>query len=90
MILTSTQAGIEGYEIRAYKGIAQGETWNELLCHAKELGANAVINTCFDDALDVETLFHGSAVVVRRRRSPGQLLRKPERHKGPKRSWSDG
>lgn len=64
MILTSTQARIEGYEIKAYKGIVQGETWNELLRHAEALGANAVINTCFDNALDVETVFHGSAVVV--------------------------
>ena len=64
MTLTSTQARIEGCRITAYKGIVQGETWNDLLRHAEKIGANAVLNTCFDDALDVDTLFHGAAVVI--------------------------
>jgi uncharacterized protein YbjQ (UPF0145 family) len=64
MILTSTQARIEGCWITAYRGTVQGETWKELLRHAEEIGANAVLNTCFDDALDVNTLFHGAAVVI--------------------------
>lgn len=66
MILTSTEGQIKGYWITAYKGIVQGQTWDELLRQAKEVGANAVLNTCFDDALDVDALFHGAAVVMRR------------------------
>jgi len=64
VVLTSTEARIEGCRITAYKGTVQGETWNELLRRAQEIGANAVLNTCFDDALDVDTLFHGAAVVI--------------------------
>ncbi len=64
VILTSPEARIEGYAITAYKGIVQGESWNELLRHAEELGANAILNTRFDNALDVDTLFHGTGVVV--------------------------
>src|SRR5215831_7495984 len=45
------------------RGVAQGETYPALLRDAEALGANAVLNTCFDDALDVETLYHGPAVV---------------------------
>lgn len=64
VVLTSTGARIEGWRITAYKGIVRGETWNELLRHAEEVGANAVLNTRFDNALDVDTLFHGAAVVI--------------------------
>ncbi|SPE33541.1 hypothetical protein SBA2_80056 [Acidobacteriia bacterium SbA2] len=28
------------------------------------MGANAIIGTCYDNALDVETLFHGAAVII--------------------------
>jgi uncharacterized protein YbjQ (UPF0145 family) len=66
MIATSTASRIGGYYIAAYKGTAQGESFNELLKSAKALGANAILNTCFDDALDVDTLFHGAAVVIER------------------------
>jgi uncharacterized protein YbjQ (UPF0145 family) len=55
---------IEGYRISEYKGTAQGATFEELLRHAATLGANAILNACYDDALDIETLYHGSAVVV--------------------------
>lgn len=66
MLLTSVGARIEGYSIAAYQGTVRGDTWNELLRRAAEIGANAVLNTCFDDALDVDTLLHGTAVVLRR------------------------
>jgi hypothetical protein len=62
--LATTQTHLDGYHITAYKGIAQGERYLALLCDAEALGANAVLNTCFDDALDVETLYHGAAVVI--------------------------
>ena len=62
--LATTQAHLDGYFITAYKGVAQGETYLALLRDAEALGANAVLNTCFDDALDVDTLFHGAAVVI--------------------------
>ena len=65
MITSTTQTRLEGYYVTAYKGIAQGETYLALLRDAEALGANAVLNTCFDDALDLETLYHGAAVVVR-------------------------
>jgi len=64
MIAVAT-AHIEGYCITAYKGIAHGETCLALLQDAEGLGANAVLNTCFDNALDIETLYHGAAVVIR-------------------------
>jgi len=66
MIAVTTEARLEGYQIAAYKGTAQGATFADLLRHAEALGANAILNTCYDDALDVETLFHGAAVVVER------------------------
>jgi uncharacterized protein YbjQ (UPF0145 family) len=64
MIAVTTGCWIEGYQIVAYKGTAQGATFDELLKDAEALGANAILNTCFDDALDVDTLFHGAAVVI--------------------------
>lgn len=64
MIAVTTASRIEGYQIVAYKGRAQGVTFEELLKSTESLGANAVLNTCFDDAIDVDTLFHGTAVVV--------------------------
>ncbi|HEY6293232.1 MAG TPA: hypothetical protein VI455_16900 [Terriglobia bacterium] len=65
MITSTTQTQLEGYYVTAYKGIAQGETYLALLRDAEALGANALLNTCFDDALDLEMLYHGAAVVVR-------------------------
>jgi len=77
VVLTSTEARIEGCRITAYKGTVRGETWNELLRRAQEIGANAVLNTCFDDALDVDTLFHGAAVVIEPLPSPAAHGRCP-------------
>jgi uncharacterized protein YbjQ (UPF0145 family) len=65
MIVVTTASRIEGYHVAAYKGTAQGENFDELLKCAESLGANAILNTCFDDALDVDTLFHGAAVVIK-------------------------
>ena len=64
MIAVTTETRLEGYQIAAYKGTAQGATFADLLRHADSLGANAILNTCYDDALDAETLFHGAAVVI--------------------------
>jgi uncharacterized protein YbjQ (UPF0145 family) len=64
MIAVTTETRLEVYEIAAYKGTAQGATFADLQRHAEALGANAILNTCYDDALDVETLFHGAAVVI--------------------------
>ena len=64
MIAVTTETRLEGYQIVAYKGTAQGATFADLLRHAEALEANAILNTCYDDALDVETLFHGAAVVI--------------------------
>ncbi len=65
MILTTTEVQIEGYWITACKGIVQGQTSDELLRDAEHIGANAILNTCFDDALDVDTSFHGAGVVLK-------------------------
>jgi hypothetical protein len=88
VILTSTEVQIQGYWITAYKGIVQAPTWDDLLRNAEHIGANAVLNTCFDDALDVDTLFHGYAVVLKRERSSrGALLGPiPRRNRQPLRS----
>ena len=58
MIAVTTGSAIEGYRISQYKRTAQGATFDELLRHATTLGANAVLNACYDDALDIETLYH--------------------------------
>ncbi|HTV55557.1 MAG TPA: hypothetical protein VMI06_11660 [Terriglobia bacterium] len=65
MIAVTTGCWIEGYQIVAYKGTAQGATFDELLKDAEALGANAILNTCYDNALDVDTLFHGAAVIIK-------------------------
>jgi uncharacterized protein YbjQ (UPF0145 family) len=64
MMMATTASRIEGYNVVAYKGTAQGETFEKLLKGAETLGANAILNTCYDDALDVDTLFHGAAVII--------------------------
>ncbi len=64
MIAVATASRIEGYQIAAYRGMAQGATFNELLNNAEDLGANAVLNTCYDHALDVNTLFQSAAVII--------------------------
>jgi hypothetical protein len=66
MIVTTTASRIGGYYIAAHKGTAQGENFDEPLKSAEALGPNAILNTCFDDTLDVDTLFHGAAVVIER------------------------
>jgi len=62
--IATAQTHLDGYYITAYKGIAQGTTYLALLRDAEALGANAVLNTCFDDALGVDTAYHGAAVVI--------------------------
>jgi hypothetical protein len=62
--LSTTQTHVDGFQATAYKVIAQGETYPALLRDAEALGANAVLNSCFDGSLSVETLFHGAAVVI--------------------------
>ncbi len=48
----------------AYRGIAQVTTFEELQSSAEARGANAILNSCYDNALDVDTLFRGAAVVI--------------------------
>ncbi len=64
MILVTTATAIEGYSVAGSKGTAQDATFTELLNSADSLGANTILNTCYDDALDVDTLFHGAAVII--------------------------
>jgi uncharacterized protein YbjQ (UPF0145 family) len=64
MIFATTASSIEGYQIVAFKGTAQSATFEGLLSKTEDLGANAVLNVCYDNTLSADTLFHGSAVVV--------------------------
>jgi len=64
MIAVTIGSKFQGFQITGYKGTACGATFDELLHNAERMGANAIIGTCYDDALDVETLFHGAAVVI--------------------------
>jgi len=57
---------LEGYRLTGYKGTAHGVTFDELLRHAEALGANAILDACYDDTLDTEILYHGAAVVIER------------------------
>lgn len=78
MIAITTASRIEGYQIMAYKGTAQGATFDDLLKNAEALGANAVLNTCYDNALGVDTFFHGTAVVIELVKPPVGTLMNPE------------
>ena len=64
MVAVTIGSEFQGFRITGYKGTASGTTFDELLQHAECMGANAIIGTCYDNALDVETLFHGAAVVI--------------------------
>ncbi|HEV2419980.1 MAG TPA: hypothetical protein VGX94_19460 [Terriglobia bacterium] len=65
MIAVTAAPTLEGYQVVVYKGVARSETFEELQRNAESLGANAILNICYDGALDVDTLFHGAAVVIR-------------------------
>ena len=64
MIAVTTASTIEGYQVMAYKGTAQG--------------ANAVFDTCYDDALGIDTLYHGAAVVIEPVKPFVETLMNPE------------
>jgi len=64
MVAVTIGINVQGFRITGYKGIACGVTFHELVQHAESIGANAIISTCYDNALDIETLFHGAAVVI--------------------------
>jgi uncharacterized protein YbjQ (UPF0145 family) len=64
MILVTTASEIDGYRIVAVKGIAQGATFEEMLRHAEALGANAIVNADYDNALGGEAVYHGKAQKV--------------------------
>lgn len=64
MIFASTAPSIEGHRIIGYKGTVQAATFEDLLNSTEALGANAVLNICYDNALSADTQFHGSAVVI--------------------------
>lgn len=70
MIFATTASSIEGYQIIGYKGAAQGLTFEDLLNSTEALGANAVLNVCYDNAVSTDTLFHGTAVVIEPRPAP--------------------
>ena len=64
MVAVTIDSNVQGFRITGYKGTASGATFDKLIQHAESMGANAIIGTCYDNALDVETLFHGAAVVI--------------------------
>ena len=73
LMLVTARSNLEGYQVATYKGIAQGPTLKELVREARALGANAILSTCYDNALDIETLYHGTAVIL----EPSSLFRRP-------------
>ena len=64
MIAVTVNSNVQGFRITGYKGTACGATFDDLLQNAESMGANAIIGACYDNALDVETLFHGAAVLI--------------------------
>ena len=66
MMLVTTASELDGYHIHVTKGLAQGATFENMLHHAEQLGANAIVNAAFESALKAGFLFHGDAVVVQR------------------------
>lgn len=64
MIAVTRAAQIDGHQIVAFNGTAQDATFEELPCNPGSLGGSAVLNICYDNALGVDTLFHGAAVVI--------------------------
>jgi uncharacterized protein YbjQ (UPF0145 family) len=64
MILVTTASAFDGYRVIATKGTAQGTTFEDMLCHADALGANAILNARYDNALGAQALFHGTAVLT--------------------------
>jgi uncharacterized protein YbjQ (UPF0145 family) len=64
VITITPKSEVEGFSIAGYKGIVKGATLLELRRNAEALGANAVVNTCFDDEVDLDTVYHGAAVVI--------------------------
>jgi hypothetical protein len=64
MIFATTASSIGGYQIVSFKRTTQGATSEELLHSTEVVGANAVLNVCYDNALSTDTIFHGFAVVV--------------------------
>jgi len=64
VILVTTTSEIEGYRVIATKGTAQGATFEDMLRHAETLGANAILEADYGNALGPEPLYHGNAVVV--------------------------
>ncbi len=64
MILVTTTPQIDGYRIVATKGRVQGNTFEEMLHHADQLGANAIVKADYDKARSGESAFHGTAAVV--------------------------
>ncbi len=66
VIIVTTMPTLEGYCLTDYKGTVQAVTFDELLRHAEAVGANAILDTCYDDRLDTDTLYHRAAVVIER------------------------
>jgi len=73
MTSVTTNSTIDGYRVTACKGRAQGATFEEMLHHAEGLGANAILNVRYDNALGGEALFHGNAAVIEPIRKPTEI-----------------
>jgi len=78
MIFATTASLIEGYQIVAYKGTAQGATFEALLHNTEAMGANAVLNICYDNAISPDTVFHGSAFVIEPKEWAHEMNSKPK------------
>lgn len=64
MILVTTRSQLDGYRITATKGSAQGARFEEMLRHAEQLGANAILNATYQRTIGADAMFVGDAVLV--------------------------
>ena len=77
MMLVTTASELDGYRIHVTKGLAQGATFENMLHHAEQLGANAIVGADYSNSLPEEVRFHGTAVVVERIPKGGRAFTQP-------------
>ena len=77
MMLVTTASELDGYRIHVTKGLAQGATFENMLHHAEQLGANAIVGADYSSSLPEEVRFRGTAVVVGQIPKGGRAIAQP-------------
>lgn len=77
MMLVTTASELDGYKIQVTKGLAQGATFENMLHHAEQLGANAILGADYSNSLPEEVHFHGTAVLVGQFPKGGRTFAQP-------------